>query len=626
MTLSWRRLGLAAALVCATWPGAARAEVSASDRELVKKVFDRLVAVAEPPDALTWPPDVDVVDQDTINAYAYKSDAKEGGKPTPHVRIYRGLLEKIIQGDADRLAYVLGHELGHAVLLHVKTKPAGTVLVEMAATRDQELAADRVGAELLVKAGFSLKQGLTAIKRFMELGMDYSAVEGLGTDHPSWKERIAELDKDQEKLWRSMSAFQDGTYFLVTEQYIAAERCFRIVTREFPQCPEAWANLGYALLMQYCDGLEPEDLRGFDLGQILVGGFYRRPESLESQVRGKDEKKWWDAVGALREALRLQPDLVLAKANLGVAYLLRPDGKDVGEATRFLHEAAEQAAADKNLDPLVRAAVLINTGVADLAAGQADVCEQKLDQGEALGRQLAGGTGGRSVHHALANAILYNRALMLSRSADADRQKKAVTQLEQYLKVASLSSAWWQLAYERYAELCKQLGLSARSLKDMAKQAQDSLRTVTTLQLSAKGATLHVGQPLAEVKAALGQGQTSAVGTTNLVRVRYPALGIEVLAGERVLAVFLVDAKAPAVPVRGTGTASATRALRVGMDKDELDNLLTNETYDFRQLDDPDSSYRFYANLGLAVRVAKGKVVELVIALVPRRRTGLFAD
>ena len=98
-----------------------------------------------------------------------------------------------------------------------------------------------------------------------------------------------------------MGAFHDGAYFLVCEQYGSAERRFRAVTREFPNCYEAWANLGDALLMRYCDSLETDDLRRFDLGQLVVGGFYHRPESLEEKIRGVNEGLWRDAAGALRE-------------------------------------------------------------------------------------------------------------------------------------------------------------------------------------------------------------------------------------------------------------------------------------------------------------------------------------
>jgi hypothetical protein len=323
----------------------------------------------------------------------------------------------------------------------------------------------------------------------------------------------------------------------------------------------------------------------------------------------------------------INPDLILAKANLGVAYLVRPSGKDVGEATKFLQEAAEKAASDTTLDPLVRAAVLINAGVADLAGGQGDGGAAKFDQGEAASRQLAGRRGNRPASSAVSSALTYNRALMLAHSTDVDKQKKAVEQLEKYLTTTSDASAWWPIAYEHYLDLCKKIGTEPKSKKDIAKTAQQKFRTLMSLELPTvgKGVTIILNDPITKLEAALGKYQaTTVVGS--LKRLRYPDYGIDILATDRVLAILLVGPKAPKVALRGTGTASGTRELTVGMSKDELEQLVGGEDYDYRQLDDPDTNYRFYANLGLAVRVQKDKVTELVIATIPRRRSGLFAD
>jgi len=45
--------------------------------------------------------------------------------------------------------------------------------------------------------------------------------------------------------------------------------------------------------------------------------------------------------------------------------------------------------------------------------------------------------------------------------------------------------------------------------------------------------------------------------------------------------------------------------------------------YDFRQLVDPELNYRFYSDMGVAVLVKSGRVVELVIGQVPKRRSGI---
>src|SRR5262249_1539224 len=162
-------------------------------------------------------------------------------------------------------------------------------------------------------AGYSFKDARRAIDQMISLKMEYSSFEGLGIDHPSWKERLELLDKKQSVLWRAMSAFENGNVFLMCEQYVAAEGCFERVTREFTDCHEALSNLGYARLMKYCDALEVGDLLKFDVGQIVAGGFYQRPKTLESKVRGVDDETWKLAVDALDRALRIKPDLVLAK-------------------------------------------------------------------------------------------------------------------------------------------------------------------------------------------------------------------------------------------------------------------------------------------------------------------------
>ncbi len=138
---------------------------------------------------------------------------------------------------------------------------------------------------------------------------------------------------------------------------------------EFPDAYEAWSNLGYALLMQYCDALNPDDLRRLGIGQLVLGGFYKRPASLRSRVKGVDRALWDETVRSLREALRLKPGLSLAKAFLGVAYLVHPGGKDAATARDLLREAASLAESDPLLDDHSRASVFINLAVAELVAG-----------------------------------------------------------------------------------------------------------------------------------------------------------------------------------------------------------------------------------------------------------------
>src|SRR5438876_364084 len=97
------------------------------------------------------------------------------------------------------------------------------------------------------------KSGVRAAFHEWKLLGDYSNFEGIKATHPSWAERLTFLDKGQEHIWKAMAAFQNGYFFLHAEQYVTAESCFDKVVKDFPDCAEAWANLGYARLMQYCD-------------------------------------------------------------------------------------------------------------------------------------------------------------------------------------------------------------------------------------------------------------------------------------------------------------------------------------------------------------------------------------
>jgi tetratricopeptide (TPR) repeat protein len=592
------------------------AEVSESDRALAEQVFQQLLVSVPPPSDMPWPPKLEIVDKDEINAFAAMKS--QDGRPYPIVVCYNGLLRRTIEGNGDRLGFVLGHEISHHILGHTRATAAQTEFLRATFTRDQEIAADRRGMELALQANYSFLGGLSGIRKMIDLGLNYSSFEGLAVDHPSWLDRIGLLDKDQAGLWRAMSSFDNGVYFLLVQNYPLAERAFRKVTKDFPGSYEAWANLGYALLMQYADSLDTEDLRRFDVGQIVVGGFYRRPKSLEGKVRGINEELWWDAVGALRESIRLKPDLSLPKANLGVAYLFRPAGKDPGKATEFLEGASRLADSDPSLDAVSRLAEDINLAVAYAALGSTEKAMSTLSHVETSLEN-----GDRSLFRrdaSVSNALAYNHALLLAQSPDGQRQRLAIGELESYLRQTDSSLAWWQLAYQRYANLCKQSGTTPKTESALLSQTTARFRPVASLDLS-RG-QIALGQSLAEAKVQLGAANSSSpiVLGTNLVRLDYPNQGIKIIGTDEVLAIILFGDKASAISIKEMGIGTKSIELKVGMTSADLDRLLGDSDYDFRQLVDPDLNYRFYSDLGIAVLSQSGKIAELVISQVPKRK------
>ena len=561
-------------------------QIKLSPEEELQVVGRRLLAVVKQPPRANWPPKLEVVD---------KGEGKEGVSAWTNgekIFVTKALLAQVIDGDVSRLAFVIGHEMGHIILKHTARDPrlSSTPFRSITLTREDEFAADQKGMALALAAGYSYQNILKAIKQFIILGLEYAPVEGIAVDHPSWKERLERLDASQADLWKSMSAFSNGAVFLQLEQYASAERCFRTVTREFPGCYEAWADLGYAQLMQYCDKLEPEDIQMFGIGHLMVGGFYRRPASLEGgALRGIDEELWWSAVGAF---------------------------KDVKEATRFLQEAVSEINADSALDAYARLTVLVNAGVASMASGEMSDATLRLNEAE----KIVSSADPRRPQIA---SLLYNRALEYSMTTGTQSQTKAVGLLEQYLKTANQSSLWWTLAYTHYEDLCKHLGRDPKAVASFQRAARIVFRPVLSLRLY-DAHVITLSDPLSEVKKYFDAPETiSIVPNTNLTLLRSTSTGIDIIGTEDVLAICLTGNHAPSVELRTSGVGGGKKGtIFVGMKVGDFERLVGELDYDMRELIDPNTRYRFYYGIGLALRIESGKIAEIVIAQLPTRTVG----
>ena len=601
-------------VVLALWcTSEVRAEVTDSDRDLVKKVSKRLLDALPLFDEYrrmeayrTWPPVFEVVDQAVVNAFA------EVGW-NPRIIVCKGLLDKVVgQGPdrEDRLATILGHELGHVVLMHAhpNQRKQSAALPGRAFDRQHELAADGFGLKLMLRAGFSWDGAREYFKTCIRLN-DYTEAEALHYGHPSLRARAAALFKEEANYWRASGAFETGVFFMDREQYVAAEVCFQSVVKDFPECYEGWANLGHALLSQYCDLLRPEFLRKLGIGQIVSGGFYRRPESLIGP-RGKDET-WEEAVKALETARKLKPDLALVHANLGVAFLAPPKGKKIKEALAYL-ETAERLG--QSLDRAERAMILNNLAVAHAAGGQAEKCDRALAELTRLLTDKARWPGRRP----LWNALVYNRALS---SAD---KTAAQADFETYLAGSSPAGLWWPLAYENYAALAKQVGKTPKARTAFQSESEARWRPVAGIKVD--DLAIALTQPVEQIQQRFGKPsrEVVAIRGTKLRHLYYDKYGFSALVDDHVLAISLHGASAPEVPLYegGLGTTDPSRRLRVGMPLEKMEELLGWEQRSHRHFIGADSKYLFYYELGLAVKVDQGRAVEIVVAQIPRQGRG----
>ncbi|TWT57511.1 Peptidase family M48 [Thalassoglobus neptunius] len=627
---SMKLIACCAALVFSLGERAAHAEVTERHEKVVNEVFQRLLAVMETPDGWeVWPPEVTVVDKGFANAFA--GFRTEDGVDVPYVEITVTTVEEIADYDPDTLAFTLGHELGHLFFDHNHQsvefrEKFGDKLqtIRLACNREQELEADLFGMQLAFKAGYSRQGLIKDLHAWRENTTPYCRFEGLSVNHPTWEDRATFLfdDERQKSLWRSLSSFQTGVMFLENQHHLHAQVCFENVTVEFPECYEAWANLGYSLLMQYCDGLDAEDLKNFNIGHLVVGGFYRRPGSLEPTVRGVDPDLWFEAVGAFREALRLKErlglkdDLLMVKANLAVAYLIHPAGKDVGQAEQWFDEvftALRNNPEDSQLDPLVHASILINSGSA--RGFDSDLVVQTLG----LLAEAKTKRGNDLVAEALETALQFNQARALTTSGDPANQLTALALFEKYLDGMTSASSWWPIAYEQYVQLSEAVGKAPKKESEFKQLGIKDWRPITAVEL-ADGKTIGLSQPLNEVLKTLGPADVEipVIEGKNIKYYKYEDLGITILATREVLAVILDSEKAPAVKIQRPGLGGDDATLEMGMNRGVLEGLLGSDwDVEITNLFQLDELHQLYRDLGLAVQFEDGVVSELVISVVP---------
>lgn len=161
------------------------------------------------PDAAQWKWEINVQESDEVNAYCMP-----GGK----IMVYTGLLDQLKATDAE-LAAVIGHEIAHALREHSRERLSRSYAEQIALagiavatgatqstmelasqvsavtftlphSREQESEADRIGLELMARAGYDPAASISLWQKMSKLGG--GGPEFLST-HPSGDSRIRDL-------------------------------------------------------------------------------------------------------------------------------------------------------------------------------------------------------------------------------------------------------------------------------------------------------------------------------------------------------------------------------------------------------------------------------------------------
>jgi predicted Zn-dependent protease len=180
----------------------------------VNRISQRLIpqTAVFRPDAPRWNWEVNVMTTPELNAYAMP-----GGK----IMVYSGLAEKLKLTD-DELAAVIGHEIAHALREHTRERMSrayaqqlgvgvlaaitgvgagaadlanqvASVTFQLPHGREQEAEADRMGLELMARAGYDPNAAVSVWKKMA--AQEQSAPPEFLSTHPSSGTRIQDLQK-----------------------------------------------------------------------------------------------------------------------------------------------------------------------------------------------------------------------------------------------------------------------------------------------------------------------------------------------------------------------------------------------------------------------------------------------
>jgi tetratricopeptide (TPR) repeat protein len=583
--------------------------------EIAQNLYARVDKI---PENLKWPPIIVIEENEETNAFAGIDNNQ------PKITIYTGIL-KVTDTIPDRLAYIIAHEINHILKGHCNRKYVSeNNAFASTFTNNDEKEADIEGFHLLLKAGYSQKEAVNTFIRMREVTGDYSPLEAQQKDHPSWSERLSYIDKEQENLWKSMCAYENGVSLLLFQNYQAAADCFTDVIRQFPKCYDAYLNLGYSFLMQYCDKLDKDDIKYFGIGQIVTGGFYRRPQYLESTLRGLDEALWLKAVKNFEKALSIKRNLALADSYLGIAYFLDPRKKSVKNALSYIEKAIQEMDMDKTIDPSMRACILTNASAIDIACEKYPEASSKLRKAEITindskrAVQNSGPINYSEIINSnvqLENAINYNLALIESRQNKGSLSKESLKNMLKFLRTSDASAVWWNIAYNIYREG------SLKSEKKEPKTPEQILGEINVVHFPVKSVvlnnfTIYLSQNISEITDKFKEiKKIPVVKDRGIFEYVFPDNKLSVIGGETILVIKVKGV----IPGLKFGVDDPFYSgISIGQSESTIKKRYDGMSYSFINMPGSfQNKYLFYIGMGLAFEMSGNILNSICIVQKP---------
>ncbi len=269
-------------------------------------------------------------------------DINAAALPGGFLMINKGIIDAMPE---DQLAFVIGHEVAHVQLRHFATTMNMThamevlgvaeggveggdrgvvedntqVLEKMARSyaRNLELEGDLYGMLYAMRAGYPAASGVEAMRTMKRLVGDTPPGMEHMTDHPSFADRIEQLEKGLSTIEETYGLFEAGVGFARGGEYDAAIPAFQQFLALFPKSAAAWSNLG-ACYLQKAKKSFPDDPWHDDIPVYLRA---------DVTVRAVDKMSLERARDAFSKAVAINGNKDAALANLAVLARLEGDFK-----------------------------------------------------------------------------------------------------------------------------------------------------------------------------------------------------------------------------------------------------------------------------------------------------------
>lgn len=452
----------------------------------LQKMVDELKPFLPEDPRFTYPIKCVVENVEKVNANAsieFDPKGPKDQKPRAKMTVYTGLLT--FMKDIRLVRAVVAHELAHLAKQHLgkgyKTQDLSLIL-----TRQQEYEADVTGAIALEKAGYSKKDMVDMLMKLGESSKDWPGSDKILGDHADTARRAANVDGSSLVL-RSMVSFTTADAYMDTRNYLQAMRAYDKASAEAPKFYESKYNAAQASLLNYYSNVAQSIVDTWyvpDFGPTLSMPIWLGRAGV---VNDQDRRNYAIALEHVKTAVDSDPGRRESSELQGLALVLDPDGKP-----------ENLSAGIKSLE-IARLKAMVEADKLRIANNLALGYQRSGDANKAFATMMTAQRGSNTY-----NSFL---AVNLGQQVPGDEFKSDAIKAEQviytYLTRTPKAAMGYQKALDNYPAFCKKFGLKVREIKVTPTYLS------TVLNLTEKGQTVNILDPIEDVLKKFGKAQTA---------------------------------------------------------------------------------------------------------------------